>query len=558
MKRLLFVLLLVSAALCCMVMNGAAKNSRSAQAELGRSLNTYNSVVKELYTGYVDTLDGAALVNASLDELLEKIDPYTELFRPDDMDELTTLSSGQYAGIGALILQRGDSVVVELPRLGTPSHKGGMRPGDRILVIDGDTVGTPALKPADVSKRLRGAPGTTVRVLLRRPGFIPGARDSILEVLIERDNIRTATVPYYGVMSDGIGYIKLTTFNSESAGLVKDALREMMKQPLKGLILDLRGNGGGYLESAVQIMGCFVPKGTEIVRTRGRDSKEERVFKTTTTPLSTSLPIAVLTDPGTASSSEIVAGSMQDLDRGIIVGERSYGKGLVQNTVNLPYGNVLKLTRGRYYIPSGRLIQAIDYSHRNPDGTVARTPDSLTQVFHTRAGREVRDGGGITPDVRIEMPETNRLLYTIYADRWAFDFANRFQASHPTLPEDFMVDSLVFNEFKAFIDPARFHYDRQIEAGLDYLRQAARIEGYMTDSVQAQLDVLAGLLHHDLDHDLNFNRGNIINILNDEIGPRYFDESTIVRRSLDTDSVVLKARELLLDPERTTSILSGK
>lgn len=558
MKRLLPAVLLACMALCGMTLSGSAKSSRSGQAELGRSLNTYNSVLKELYTGYVDTLDGAALVDASLDELLQKIDPYTELFRPGDMDELTTLSSGQYAGIGAIILQRGDSVVVELPRLGTPSYKSGMRPGDRILVIDGDTVGTPALKPADVSKRLRGAPGTTVRVLLRRPGFLPGAKDSTMEVLIERDNIRTATVPYYGVMPDGIAYIKLTTFNNESATLVKDALREMMKQPLKGLIIDLRGNGGGYLESAVQIMGCFVPKGTEIVRTRGRDSKEERVFKTTTTPLSTTLPIAVLTDGGTASSSEILAGSMQDLDRGVIVGERSYGKGLVQNTVNLPYGNILKLTRGRYYIPSGRLIQAIDYSHRNPDGTVARTPDSLTQVFHTRAGREVRDGGGITPDVIINMPETNRLLYTIYADRWAFDFANRFQAAHPTLPEDFMVDSLVFNDFKAFIDPERFHYDRQIEAGLDYLRQAARIEGYMTDSVQSQLDALAALLHHDLDHDLNFNRENIITILSDEIGPRYFNESTIVRRSLDTDSVVLKAREVLLDPARTASILSGK
>lgn len=553
MKRLL-TLLLVAAALLGVATAFSRSQSAKSKDELARSLNTFNSIVKELYTGYVDTIDGARMVREAIDGMLSEIDPYTEYYPSDDQDELTTLAQGQYAGIGSFIVRRGDSVYVSQPQWGSPARQAGLLPGDAFVSIDGDSVGR-GLSIDQVSRRLRGQAGTKVLVTVRRPL----AGDSLITLEITRGNIKVNPVPYHGIGPDGIGYIRLTTFSSESASAVKDALREMLKDPaLKGLVIDLRGNGGGYLESAVQIAGYFVDKGTEIVRTRGREASEEKIFKTTQSPLAPKLPLAILTDGSTASASEILSGSLQDLDRAVIVGSRSFGKGLVQNTVNLPYGDVLKLTRGRYYIPSGRLIQAIDYSHRNPDGSVARKPDSLTNVFHTRAGREVRDGGGITPDVAVEEPRSNRLLYNIVADYWAFDFANRYQRRHPSVAPDFRVDSAVFEEFKAFIDPEKFHYDRQCESGLKYLREAAEIEGYMNDSVAAQFDRLGAMLRHDLGHDLDFNRGAIVEILESELGPRYFDDGEMIRRGLPGDSTLARARRILLDPAEYEKTLGGK
>lgn len=553
MKRLL-PLLLVAAALLGVATAFSRSQSAKSKDELARSLNTFNSIVKELYTGYVDTIDGARMVREAIDGMLSEIDPYTEYYPSDDQDELTTLAQGQYAGIGSFIVRRGDSVYVSQPQWGSPARQAGLLPGDAFVSIDGDSVGR-GLSIDQVSRRLRGQAGTKVLVTVRRPL----AGDSLITLEITRGNIKVNPVPYHGIGPDGIGYIRLTTFSSESASAVKDALREMLKDPaLKGLVIDLRGNGGGYLESAVQIAGYFVDKGTEIVRTRGREASEEKIFKTTQNPLAPKLPLAILTDGSTASASEILSGSLQDLDRAVIVGSRSFGKGLVQNTVNLPYGDVLKLTRGRYYIPSGRLIQAIDYSHRNPDGSVARKPDSLTNVFHTRAGREVRDGGGITPDVAVEEPRSNRLLYNIVADYWAFDFANRYQRRHPSVAPDFRVDSAVFEEFKAFIDPEKFHYDRQCESGLKYLREAAEIEGYMNDSVAAQFDRLGAMLRHDLGHDLDFNRGAIVGILESELGPRYFDDGEMIRRGLPADSTLARARRILLDPAEYDKTLGEK
>ena len=378
---------------------------------------------------------------------------------------------------------------------------------------------------------------------------------------IVRADIKVNPLPYYGVDDSGTGFIRLTTFNESSARRVKEAVTDMLRNPsLKGIVLDLRGNGGGLLESAVQIVGNFVPKGTEVVRTRGRDRRGEKVYKTTRQPLDTKIPLVVLTDEGTASASEIVAGSLQDLDRAVIVGQRSYGKGLVQTTRPLPYDDIMKLTTGRYYIPSGRLIQALDYSHRNPDGTPARTPDSLTNEFKTRAGRSVRDGGGITPDVTVTARPMNRLIYNIIADLWAFDYANRFAAAHPdSVPVgEFEVTDSIFNDFKAFIDPARFKYDRQCESALEYLRTAARDEGYMTDSVAAQFDVLSAMLKHDLDHDLDINRNDIKELLRDEIAARYYDDGARVLITLPGDSVYLRAAELIADPQQYNSILSPR
>jgi len=325
----------------------------------------------------------------------------------------------------------------------------------------------------------------------------------------------------------------------------------------KSLIIDLRENGGGLLESAVQVASNFVPKGTTIVSTRGRDLKAEKTYKTTQNPVDLKLPIAVLIDDGTASASEILSGSLQDLDRAVIIGQRSYGKGLVQNVRPVPYDGYMKVTTGRYYIPSGRLIQAIDYSHRNEDGSVARIPDSLTNEYTTRVGRIVRDGGGITPDVTVELPEGNRLLYNIVSDFWSYDFANKIANRTTTTPDvdTWCVTDTLFNEFKSFIDPNRFKYDRATESGIKYIREAAEKEGYMNDDVKAQINALDSLLHHDLNRDLDYNKDKIVELLDNEISQRWFSNSDLVRRQVTTNDKYIEEAKLVLTDNRRYGVL---
>lgn len=545
-----FIIPAALALLCCVAASGASDARKDAFA---RKLHTFNTIVKELHTNYVDTLDAVDIMDKTIDALLYQIDPYTEYYPADNQDEILSISQGKYAGIGSVITKRGDSVYINEPQWTSPARKAGLRAGDAILAVDGVAV-TPSTEIGDVSKRLRGQAGTEVRVDVRRPY----TADSLLSFTITRADIKVDPLPYYGIDSTGVGYMRLTTFNESSSRSVREALQAMLAdKALKGVVIDLRGNGGGLLESAVQIAANFVPKGTEIVRTRGRDTRDERIYKTVGQPLDLNIPLAILIDSSTASASEILSGSMQDLDRGVIVGDRSFGKGLVQTTRPLPYDDILKITTGRYYIPSGRLIQVLDYSHRNPDGTPAHTPDSLTHEFRTRAGRTVRDGGGITPDVTVRLPDANRLLYNIMADNWAYDYATRYVALNPeAVPsDDFVVGDSIFNDFKAFIDPARFKYDRQCEAGLKYLREAAEAEGYMTDSVAAQFEVLGAMLRHDLDHDLNINRDAIIDILDSELAARYYSDADRVRRQLRGDSALAEARAIILDPARYKALL---
>lgn len=548
MKRILSIFALVAILVAGM---GANTPAAARKDRFAAKLNTFNSIVKELETQYVDTLNANEIMDRTIDALLYQIDPYTEYYPSDNQDELLSISQGQYAGIGSVISKRGNEVIINEPQDGSPSKRAGLRPGDVILKINGDSV-TPGMAVDQVSKKLRGQAGTNITIEVRRPYV----NDSLLKFSFVRENIKVNPLPYYGVDKDGIGYIRLTTFNEASARRVREALTDMFKDPnLKGIVLDVRSNGGGLLEGAVQIASNFVPKGIEIVRTKGRAKNDVKIYKTTTRPLDTKIPLAILIDGGTASASEIVTGSMQDLDRAVIIGERSFGKGLVQTPRQLPYNDLLKITTGRYYIPSGRLIQAIDYSHRNDDGSPVRTPDSLTHEYSTKAGRIVRDGGGITPDITIEAEKTNRLLYNIIADMWAFDFANKKYAAQPEAPDTLVTDA-VFEEFKQFIDPKRFKYDRQCETALDYLKESAKVEGYMTDSVAAQFEVLAGMLKHDLSHDLDLNRKNIIDILDSELASRYYDEAERVARILPDDKVYQKAKATLLDPEEYKRILS--
>lgn len=556
MKKILIVI-----ASCIAIVTMVAKNTttRSSKADISRNLQIFNALYKELQTQYVDTIDADATMQTAIRAMLSTIDPYTEYFPADNQDEILSISSGQYAGIGSVIMKRDKDVIIHRPSWGTPSREAGVRHGDVILAVD-DWKLTPDVNVSEVSKRLKGQPGTHVKVAVRRPY----AEDSLLTFDIVRGEIKVDPLPWYGMVGDSIGYIRLSTFNEKSAEAVRNALLSLKANPgLRGIILDLRDNGGGLLESAVQIVGNFVDKGTEVVRTKFNDSTKVKIYKTPKKPIDTKTPLAVLINEVTASSAEIVSGALQDLDRAVVIGQRSYGKGLVQHTRPLPYDGLFKVTVARYYIPSGRLIQAIDYSHRDEDGRVTRIPDSLTNVFHTLHGREVRDGGGITPDLKIDVPEVNRLLFNIVNDFWAFDFANRYAARHDSAEigsaTTLVVGDSIFEEFKSFVDPAKFKYDRMCESGIKYLREAAESEGYMNDSVKAQFERLEGMLKHDLNHDLNHNRASILEILDTEIADRYFSDAELTRRMVSKgDPEVDSAKAVLADESRYKQILKRK
>lgn len=549
MRKLPVILLVISAA--ALIAVGATRSSKS---DISRNLDTFASIYKALQTSYVDTIDADKSMNTAISAMLNEIDPYTEYIPENEQDEFLTISTGEYGGIGAYIMQRPEGgVQVTEPRDGTPSQKAGLRPGDMFLIINGDSVTNADSKT--VSNMLRGQAGTDVKVTVKRPYVT----DSILDFTITRSKIDINPVPYYGVERGDIGYIQLTTFNDKTYEKTRDALKALKSNPaVKSIVLDLRGNGGGLLESAVQVVSLFVPKGTEVLRTRGKGLQNERIYKTPYQPVDTDIPLAVLVNSGSASSAEIVTGALQDLDRAVIVGDRSFGKGLVQSTRQLPYNGLLKVTIAKYYIPSGRLIQAIDYSHRNADGSVGRIPDSLTTVWHTRAGREVRDGGGITPDLKVELPEGNRLLYNIIRDNWSFDFANRYAATHAAIPpaEQFEVTDTIFNEFKAFINPDKFKYDRTTDLIMEQLEKAVKTEGYLDTAVQAQMDTLKNLLRHDLNHDLDLNRKAISQYLAGEIVERYYSERGGIIQSLKTDIELDSAAAVLHSPERYRSILA--
>lgn len=518
--------------------------TRSKKVDISRNLDIFNALYKELQTFYVDSIDAEKSINTAIGAMLDDIDPYTEYIPAKEQEQFRSMTSGEYGGIGSVIQETDRGVIISDPYEGSPARLAGLRPGDLIVMIDGDS--TAGWRSSKVSEHLKGQSGTNVKVTVNRPY----ADDSILTFDIRRAKIQIPSVPYYGMLRDHTGYIVLNTFSEKSYPEVREAVEALKKQGAQRLILDLRGNGGGLVESAVQILGIFLPKGTTVLNTRGKGVLNEKVYKTSVKPVDTEIPLAVLIDGASASASEIVTGALQDLDRAVVLGNRSYGKGLVQSTRQLPYDGLLKVTVAKYYIPSGRLIQAIDYSHRTPDGSVARIPDSLTSVFKTAGGREVRDGGGITPDITVELPEVNRLTFNVVRDNWAFDFATRYAATHDTIPapQDFVITDTIYEEFKSFIDPARFNYDKVCETAVDQLRKIAETEGYMNDSTSRQFDILASMLKHDLGHDLDINRKAISPYLAGEIVNRYYFNRGEIINSLREDVVVDSALSVLGGP----------
>lgn len=528
-------------------------SSKNDKAAITRNLDIFNSVYKELQVFYVDSIDAEKSINTAINAMLNDIDPYTEYIPAKEQDAFKSMTTGEYGGIGSYIMERDGKVYISEPYEGSPAQRAGLKAGDLIVKIDNDT--TLGWKSSKVSERLKGQAGTPLTVVVQRPYV----EDSIITINIMREKIQVPSVPYFAVVKENIGYIYLTSFTDKSAKEVRNALVELKKDPrVKSIILDLRSNGGGLLESAVKIVGLFVPKNTEVLRTKGKGHLNEKVYKTTSAPIDTEIPLAVFIDGGSASSSEIVAGALQDLDRAVIIGSRSFGKGLVQSTRQLPYDGLLKVTIAKYYIPSGRLIQAIDYSHRNPDGSVARIPDSLTNVFKTVHGREVRDGGGITPDIKITYPAANRLTYNIVRDNWAFDYATRFAATTPTIASahDFVITDSIFNDFKEFIDPDKFQYDKVCETMLSDLKETAKIEGYANDSINAQFEILEKMLKHNLNRDLDNNRKEISELLANEIIKRYYYQKGQIIENLKNDNALDSAAVILNDLNAYRKILS--
>ena len=553
-KYKIFTALVLAAA---SVLAGSAKSDKENKyGNISNDLDLFNTIVKELNMYYVDTINTTKATETAINAMLYDVDPYTEYIPERDQEDFFTISTGEYGGIGSYIMKdKNGGVLVSQPFENSPAYRAGLRAGDKFMYIDGDTVSN--WTSDKVSSRLKGLVNTDFTVTVKRPY----CTDSMKTFKITREKINVNTVPYYGIVRGKVGYIQLTTFNEKSPELVENALRELKKNPaIEGIVLDLRNNGGGLLESAVKIVGLFVPKGTEVVRTRGRLKQSEKVYKTPSDPVDTKIKLAVLINESSASASEITAGALQDLDRAVIIGNRSFGKGLVQSTRPLGSNGLLKITISKYYIPSGRLIQAIDYSHRNPDGSVSRTPDSLTTVFKTRNGREVRDGGGITPDVNVEYPELNRLVFNIVRDQWAFNFGTKFAATHKSIApiEDFEITDEIFNDFKAFIDPEKFEYDKVCETRLADLKKAAKMEGYLNDSTEAVFNQLEKLLKHNLDQDLKTNKEAICKILASEIVMRYYFERGHSIQYLKHDLVTDEFVKVLTTPGRYEELLKLK
>lgn len=524
--------------------------------QIAKNLDIFNAIVKELDMFYVDTIDPNKTLREGIDNMLISLDPYTEYYPEEDQSELEQMVKGSFGGIGSLItystkLKR--SMIAE-PFEGTPAAKAGLKAGDILIEIDGKDL--KGKNNAEVSQLLRGQAGTSLKLKVERPNDKGG--QTPMEFTIVRESIQTPVIPYTALMDNKVGYIGLSTFSGNPSKEFKKAFLDLKKQGATSLIIDLRNNGGGLLDEAVEIANYFLPRGKVIVTTNGKIKQASNTYKTLREPLDLDIPIAVLVNSSSASASEILSGALQDLDRAVVVGNRTFGKGLVQTTRPLPYGGTMKLTTSKYYIPSGRCVQAIDYKHRNEDGSIGTIPDSLTKVFYTAAGREVRDGGGVTPDIKVKQEKLPNILFYLVRDNLIFDYATQYCLKHPTIaiPEKFEVTEADYNAFKAMVKKADFKYDQQSEKILKTLKEAAEFEGYMTDASD-EFKALEKKLNHNLDRDLDYFSADIKKMIADEIIKRYYYQRGSVIQQLKDDNDLQEALKVLSDPAKYKEMLSA-
>ena len=550
MRKILTFALLMTAML---TVSAQEKDDKDHNFEVAKNLDVFSTIYKQLDLMYVDTLDANEVIGNGIKAMLRSLDPYTEYYPQEKMEDLTQMRTGTYAGVGAMIrknFQLG-RVMVSEPYEGMPAAEAGLRRGDVILAIDDEDLTNKEV--SYVSSRLRGDAGTSFIITVERPGV-----KKPLKLKVTRRAIQTPVIPHYGMQTDDIGYLNLNQFTQNCSRDVRRALLEMKREGMQKLILDLRNNGGGSEQEAVNIVNMFVPKGKLIVSNRGKLKQANHDYLTTVEPIDSMMPVVVLVNGESASASEITAGALQDLDRAVILGTRTYGKGLVQMTMDLPYNGILKLTTNKYYIPSGRCIQAINYRH-SQGGYVEHVPDSLTKVFHTAGGREVRDGGGILPDVVVTPDSmTNIVGYLMYSDsaEVVHNYIMDYVAAHPTIApaRDFKLTDADFEDFKQRVLQSKFRYDRSTESYLESLEKLARFEGYYDDAKE-EFAQLRAKLKHNVAKDLDSNRETLKELISNEIVTAYYFQRGSVEQSLTWDNQMKEAVRLLQSPEEYGKIL---
>lgn len=519
--------------------------------EIAKNLDIFATLYRELNYNYVDEVKPGELMTTAIDAMLESLDPYTTFIPESDMEDYKLMTTGQYGGIGSLIHKDGDYVVISDPYEGFPAQKNDLRAGDIILEVNG--ISAKGKATSDVTDILRGQPGTTVKILIKREGETKN-----IEKTIEREEIKLDNVSYYGMIDDNVGYIKLTNFFQNAGKEVKEDFLKLKEQGMKSLIFDLRGNGGGLLNEAVNIVNIFVDKGVVVVNTKGRLKDRNNSHKTLNSVIDESIPLVVLVDRSSASASEIVAGAIQDLDRGVILGERTYGKGLVQNVVPLSYNTKMKVTVAKYYIPSGRCIQAIDYSVKNEDGSVAKIPDSLKKAFKTGKGRLVYDGGGVEPDVFLEPYQYSKILASLVAKNMIFNFATKFKVNNTTIAavKNFVISDAIFNEFITYLSNKEYDYTTSSEKSLKELKENADKEKYY-DDIKTEYEALKLKMQHNKKDDLIKFKDEIIEFLKEEIASRYYYQKGRTQASLEYDRELKKAVDVLSNQVAYNAILDG-
>lgn len=521
--------------------------------ELVKNLDIFTSVMQGLNKNYVDEIQPGSLTKTAIDEMLKSLDPYTEFIPESDMEDYKLMATGQYGGVGALIQNLDSFVVVSEPYEGFPAYNAGLRAGDIILEING--VSVKGKSTQEVSDMLKGTPDTDVEITFKNI-----FDENIKKVKLTRKEIKLPEVPYYGIVAPHIGYISLSSFTMNCSNTVKDALLKLKENDpnLQGLILDLRNNGGGLLNEAVNIINIFVPKNTEVVSTKGRLPEANRVYKTMQAPVDLEIPLCVLINENSASASEIVAGALQDLDRAVIIGEQSYGKGLVQNIIDLPYNSKLKVTIAKYYIPSGRCIQKIDYSDKT-NGVGRQISADEQKIFFTKNKRPVKDAGGILPDIDVKIDSISAFTAALYVGQHIFKFATLYSIKHPTIsqPDQFKLSDADYNEFIAYMKDKEIKYSSPLKMELDKLTKLAEEEKKL-DLIKDDIEILKKKITLDNQEELIHYKDEITKILAPEIISRYYYQKGRIQYELQNDNFTHKAIEILSNPSQYNNILSVK
>jgi len=551
-KKISFKTVLFTKALLFLLLISITATAQNNNFEISKNLDIYTTLFKELNKNYVDDINPGELMETGIEAMLESLDPYTIFIPESKIEDVKFITTGEYGGIGSQIQQRKEYVIISEPYENSPAHKAGLIAGDKILMVNNKSAKDKSTK--DVSEVLKGQAGTELTITVERKGV-----EKPLKIKLIRENIKIDNIPYYGMLDKNIGYIKLIGFTKNAGTEVKNAFLDLKNNnELKGIIIDIRGNGGGLLNEAVRISNIFVEKGNLIVSTKGKLQNKNKNYQTSFTPIDKNIPVAIMVNQRSASASEIVAGSLQDLDRAIIIGQRTFGKGLVQNVIPISYNSQAKITIAKYYIPSGRCIQKIDYSHKNNNGDFGKIPDSLITEFKTKNGRPVFDGKGINPDIILDEIKFSNITASLFVNHHIFDFATKFNFNTPSIPEakDFFITDKIFEDFKNYISDKKYEYTSKSEKALENLKKFAKKENYF-DAIMQEYKTLEEKMKHDKKADILKHQKEIKDMLRMEIVSRYYYQKGQVISSMKNDPEIRSAVEILVDSEKYNSILKN-